>query len=153
MNKKSEIIKKNKKGITMSVEIIFIVLIGTIVTMLVVMMISKNYFNAQKFMCKLTGTCEENKDGVKDVEIINATCGEAKSEIIKHVKLCKQHGEDGNVKGTCYVIILPSECGPKRDELYNELVSKHNLNTTVIYDGEKKAVIVYDYEKKIVEIR
>ncbi|MEM2121360.1 MAG: hypothetical protein QXU20_01735 [Candidatus Woesearchaeota archaeon] len=145
---------KNKKGITLSVEIIFIILIATIITILVVMLISSNLVNVQKFICKLTGTCNENKEEIKDVQEINLTnCDSAKEEIIKHVKLCKQHGEQGEIKETCYVIFLPSDCGPKRDDLYNELLTKHNLNTTVIYNGDKKVIISYNYDKKIVEIK
>ncbi|MGC8929784.1 MAG: hypothetical protein ACP5OZ_04630 [Candidatus Woesearchaeota archaeon] len=150
---KTKKIKKNKFGLTMSVELIFIILIATIVTMLVVILISKNFLSSQKFLCKLTGTCEQKEELIKDVGTINATCEDAKSEIIKHAKLCKQHGDEGTIKETCYVIFLPKDCGPKKDELYNELVTKHNLNATVFYEGDKKAVILYNYDKKIVEIR
>jgi hypothetical protein len=150
---KKKKIKNNKLGLTMSVELIFVILIATIVTMLVVMLVTKNYLNTQKFLCKLTGTCEEKENLIKEVETINVTCEEAKSEIIKHAKLCQEHGNQGTVKETCYVIFLPKDCGPKKDELYNELLNKHKLNTSVLYDCDKKAVIIYNYEKRMVEIK
>ena len=149
---KMKIIKK-KKGFTLAVNYIFLFFIGVIVAMLVVGMITKGYINVERFMCRLTGTCDNEKDGMIGVQKINATCDNAEREILKHTKLCYEHGINGEVKGLCYVIFLPENCGPKSDELKEKLWNEYDINASVIYDGEIKAVIAYDYEKQRVEVR
>jgi len=41
----------------------------------------------------------------------------------------------------------------KSDELKEKLWNEYDINASVIYDGEIKAVIAYDYEKQRVEVR
>ncbi len=149
---KIKVVKK-KKGFTLAVNYIFLFFIGVIVAMVVIGMITKGYLNANRFMCRLTGTCDDKKDGMIGVQKIKASCKDAEIEILKHTKLCYEHGINGDVKGLCYVIFLPENCGPKSDELKEKLWDDYDINASVIYDGEMKAVIAYDYEKQRVEVR
>ncbi|NIA04285.1 MAG: hypothetical protein GWP09_02955 [Nitrospiraceae bacterium] len=152
--------KKNKKGATIAVNYIFLFLIATIVAMIVIAIVAKGSLNANKFICKLTGTCGSKDNDIKDAQQVNVTnCSDAKKIIVTQAQLCYELGREGQIKsdgekeGVCYVIYLPKPCGVSKSDLVDDLNNvRPSVNFTVSYDNDRKAVVSYNYNKQQVVI-
>ena len=141
---------RTKRGFALAINYVFIFFIASIVAMVVVAMVTKGYVSADKFICRLTGTCHNPGSHVLPNWRINVTdCSLAENEIIKEAALCYQSGIQGEVRGPCSVIILPPGCsGPDSSTIRNDLWSKYTINATVDYQGGNKVSIGYDYDKQ-----
>lgn len=152
--------EENKKGATIAVNYIFLFLIATIVAMIIIAIVAKGSLNANRFMCKLTGTCGHGGSSIKDAQQVNVTiCSNAEETIVKHAQLCYNLGMEGQIKsdgekeGVCYVIYLPKHCGVSKSVLVNDLNKvRPYVNATITYDDDHKAVVSYNYDKQQVVV-
>ena len=138
-----------KKG-DIAIEYIFVIFVSVIAVFVIIALMLKTVPSTQKFLCKLSGTCE-TPIPPGDIPIINTTdCTDFQHEIIKAARLCFENGKLGRIKqGICYVIMGP--CNIEQQTIKQALVAER-LNFTISYDMNSKAIISYDYLSKIVKV-
>jgi hypothetical protein len=148
---------RRKKG-DLSINYIFLIFISTIAVFVIVGLITKWSFNADKFVKTLSGS-DDKESEILDVQIINVTeCGtlgaDLENEIIKQSKLCFTKATQGHVRGTlCYGLVNPGSCGANATKIKLELEDIGINNSILTGLGQTSILIGYNYDKKIVEIR
>ncbi len=146
---------RGKKG-DLSINYIFLIFIATITVFVIVGLITKWSFNADRLVKTLVSSDE--KDELLDVQIINVTeCGSKgeylENEIIKHAKLCYTKAKQGKVRGSlCYGLVSETACGVNTTRVKEELDDVGVNSSLSTQLGESKIIIGYNYDKKIVEI-
>ncbi len=142
--------KKQKRGMTLAVNYVFLFLIAVIVMMIVIALVSKSSLNANHFLCKLTGNCQTTTGGLEDAQIVNvSSCSRANVEIVKHAELCYNYGQDGKVRELCYALNLPNNCNIDINKLRTDL---NNTRPKIKFElpsiSGEKILISYDYKKQ-----
>ncbi len=147
-------VKKNKTAMSIAVNYVFLFFIATVVMMIVIAIVSKSSLNANRFICKLSGTCGSSSDSLSGDQIINlSSCKNVPVEIVKHAELCYTYGQEGKVKGICYALYLPENCNIDSELLNNNLnMSRPKMKYKLFFSKGEKVIISYNYDKQRVEI-
>ena len=147
-----------KKG-DLSINYIFLIFIATIAVFVIIGLITKWSFNADKFVKNLVGGDQE--EDILDIQIINLTVTNCypdsvayiENEIIKHAKLCYTKARQGKVKGTlCYGLVSGMACAINTNTVKSELDAAEMNSSISDLLYQNKIIIGYSYSKKVVEI-
>ena len=148
-----------RKRAALAINYIFLIFVSLIVIFVIIGMVTKWSFNANRYMRDLFGGDEE--ENTLDRQIINVTdCNDLQNEIVKHAKICYTEARQGQVKGTmwalCYGLPNPGNCAVTRGAVKNDLDAATidnrvdgGLNTRFT----SNVIVGYDYDSKVVTVQ
>ena len=145
------------KKASLPLNYVFIVFVSVIAVFVIVGMISKWALNSSKFMCKLTGDCDEKVMLDKQTISVSSTGDNSRFivEIIKHAKLCYERAKAGEVKGELCYTVKCDNCQATPSDIQARLQNtdweeKIDLSE---FDNSNKAIIEFDYYEEKVRIK
>jgi len=137
--------KKQIKG-ALALEYVFIIFLSLIAVFVIIGLLTSWSFSANKMVCKLSGTCQDERR--VDSQSVSLDCTE--DEIIKYSKLCYSMVNEGKIKQgeICYVITCQKTFELTKDiadNINDALLSFGSQNNKIIIQESSKFVIQYDY--------
>jgi hypothetical protein len=149
-----------KKKASLPLNYVFLIFVSVIAVFVIVGMLSQWTFSANKFMCKLTGDCDETMLLDKQTITVENDPVRFVNEIVKHAKICYERARKGEVKGElCYTVKCETTTGPPcvadEAEIDAEIGTtswESKINRTE-FSISNKAIIEFDYSKQIVKIK
>ncbi|MBU0757463.1 MAG: hypothetical protein KKF44_05330 [Nanoarchaeota archaeon] len=144
--------KTLKKNANLPLNYIFIIFVSLIAVFVIVGMLSKWSLSSNKFMCKLTGDC--NEELVLDKETIIVQGADSTrffNEIVKQAKICFERSQKSENRGSlCYTVKCEGctlECTPDMiDNIgYKDKAKLEPKADCTEFTNSDKAIIEFDY--------
>lgn len=146
-----------KKG-DLSLNYIFLIFVSLIVVFVIIGLITKWSFNANKYIKNIFR--EDGKDNTLDRQVINVSdCGDLVDEVVKHAKICYTRARQGEVEGSglslCYGIANPG-CTVTKGNI-SDVLSAEGIDFEV--EGNPNdalgtnVLVSYDYRRRIAVVR
>ncbi|MBN2422000.1 hypothetical protein JXB41_02135 [Candidatus Woesearchaeota archaeon] len=147
---------KTKKS-SLPLNYMFIIFISVIAVFVIVGMISKWAFSSNKFMCKLTGDCDESMIIDKQTINVDSTGDNTRfvNEIIKHAKICYERARKGEVKGELCYTVKCNDCEASCSDVQADIESSLGNGKVECsgFTASDKAIIEFDYSYQRVLIK
>jgi hypothetical protein len=140
----------------LSLQVTFLVVLGTIAVMVIVLMITKWSSNINRGVEDLTNDDKEAKEDLIELDISMYSCDRQLKEMTKNVQLCMDKGKVGKLpsSGSCYLLHI-GQCNFGASTILQGLSSLQISANDVIIDytpGDSKVFISWDYTDHKVEI-
>ncbi len=137
-----------KKG-DFSISVIFAIFVAVIASFVIIGLITKWSFNADRIMCSLSGDCEK-KDSFFGIET-EIKCGAgASGEFGKYIELCDAKGKEQAKSGICYAVTFSEgTCGIRKEDIV-QIAKNRGVTNIDVLQVSSRTLISYKEGKVVV---
>lgn len=130
------------KKAELTLEYTFLVVLGIITVMVIVGLITKWSFNADRVVCKLRGDCGKDSGLAVIREVTLDDCSRSVSEIVKHVELCHAERSPEQSDGLCFLVKMPQGgCLVSENDIVQAAMLR-GVTAKVLASGQQQKVVV-----------
>ncbi|MBD3203076.1 hypothetical protein GF327_02180 [Candidatus Woesearchaeota archaeon] len=135
----------------------FLIFVSVIAVFVIVGMLSKWSLSSNKFMCKLSGDCDEQILLDKQTITVQSSGDNTRfvNEIVKHAKICYERSKGNENAGELCYTVKCETCSASNNDISSVLTGS-DWDTKIDYSefsSSNKAIIEFDYGDIIVRIR
>lgn len=146
------------KKADLSIQYVFLIFIAVVAVFVIVGLITKMALSSEKFMCVLTGQC--NQENVLDKQTIETSDIDSfQGEIVKQAKICYERGRKGQIESAyssahCYVVKCVTGCRASCDDVRERIEESIGQNVDCEdFQNSDKAIIDFFYSDEKVIIK
>lgn len=122
-------------------EYTFLVALGIITVLVIVGLITKWSFNADRVVCKLRGDCDKG-ELIVNREVSVSDCSRSASEVVKHIEICHAERSNEQSDGLCFLLKMPQGgCAVSEADIVRAAASK-GITAKVLVSGQQQKLVL-----------